>query len=158
MTGPEADRLLVLLERLVGACERIAARSEAANTGGGKRGRRAARLTGEVESGASGETCDEQAGDELHLPGEVGTARAAEILGVSKDTVLAYREKGILPFRDLAPPGSTKPVYMFPVDAVVRLRTTYQTEGPAPAVPREPHRRKVSGRRKYKHLVIDDEA
>jgi hypothetical protein len=93
--------------------------------------------------------------DGLGLPEEVSTAQAAEILGVSKDTVLAYRERGLLPFRDLAPPGGSKPVYMFPLAAVLELRTAYQTEQPAPATPKEPTRR-AKGQRKYKHLDLDD--
>jgi hypothetical protein len=91
-----------------------------------------------------------------NLPEEVSTAQAAKILRVSKDTVLAYRQKGLLPFRNLAPPGSTKPVYAFPLEAVVKLRTTYQTEQPAPAKQAEPTRRSVKGQRKYKHLDLDD--
>jgi hypothetical protein len=90
------------------------------------------------------------------LPAEVGTAQAAKILGVSKDTVLAYRAKGILPFRNLAPPGSTKPAYMFPLAAVVKLRTTYEEEQPPFRVQAEPSRRRVKGRQKYKHLDLDD--
>jgi hypothetical protein len=90
------------------------------------------------------------------LPEEVGTARAAALLGVSRDTVLEYRRKGLLPFRDLAPPGSSKPSYLFPLDAVVKLRTAYQTEEPAQDLPHEPRRRTVKGRRQFKHLIIDE--
>jgi hypothetical protein len=89
------------------------------------------------------------------LPAEVSTAQAAEILGVSKDTVLAYRQKGLLPFRDTAPPGSSKPAYLYPMKAVVKLRTGYQTEQAAPTVPAESPRRQVKGERKYKHLDVD---
>ena len=95
---------------------------------------------------------------ESRLPREVSTAEASEILGVSKDTLLEYKRKGLLPFRNLAPPGSTKPVYMFPLDAVVQLRTTYQTEEPAPAVPHEPPRQGAKGRGQFKHLIIDEDA
>jgi len=90
------------------------------------------------------------------LPEEVSTVQAADILGVSKDTVLAYRQKGLLPFRDLAPPGSTKPIYMFPLEAVVKFRTTYQTEQPAPRQQNMPPRRRVKGERRYKHLDFGD--
>lgn len=92
------------------------------------------------------------------LPQEVTTAQAAEILGVSKDTVLVYRARGLLPARNIAPPGSTKPIYMFPRDAVVSIRTTYDTEQPAPSQPREPTRRRMKGENKYKHLRLDEEA
>jgi hypothetical protein len=131
------DRLHVLLERLTAAAERIA-------------------LLLETHSQHSGR--QETTPLPINLPEEVSTAQAARILGVSKDTVLAYREKGLLPFRNLAPPGSTKPVYVFPLEAVVKLRTTYQTEQPASPVQAEPARRRVKGRRKYKHVVLDEEA
>lgn len=93
----------------------------------------------------------------LQLPPEVSTAQAAKILGVGKDRVLAYKKKGLLPYRDIASPGSTRPIYKFPLDAVVKMRTTYQTDEPAPEVPREVPRRAVKGQRKYKHLILDDE-
>ena len=79
----------------------------------------------------------------------------AEILGVSKDTVLIYREKGLLPYRDIAPPGSTKPIYMYPLDAVVKMRTAYQTDQPAPRQQKEQPRRHVKGERRYTHLDLD---
>lgn len=152
MDGLDADRLVNLLQRLVAACERIAGHvsCDPAVSGGGRRARPAAADTGPaVEAPASV--------DALRLPVEVSTAQAAEILGVSKDTVLEYKRKGLIPYRDLAPPGSTKPVFMYPLDAVVGLRTSYQTDAPAPEVPREPSRRSVKGRRKFKHLVINDD-
>jgi hypothetical protein len=90
------------------------------------------------------------------LPEEVSTAEAAEILGVSKDTVLAYRARGLLPSRNLAPPGSTKPLYAFPLAEVTKLRTGYQVETPDDAPRQEVPRRRVKGRRKFKHLDLDD--
>jgi hypothetical protein len=48
------------------------------------------------------------------LPQEVGTGQAAKILGVSKDTVLEYRARGVLPFRNTAPPGSVSPKFSLP--------------------------------------------
>jgi hypothetical protein len=157
MVGLDADRLMALLDRLVAACERIADLSEAARPGGRKRRRGSPGAPVEVEPVAVHEVEGGSPGNP-QLPAEVGTARAAEILGVSKDTVLEYKRKGLLPFRDLAPPGSTKPIYMYPLDAVVRLRTTYQTEEQADNVPRDPPRRRVKGRREFKHLILDEEA
>jgi hypothetical protein len=156
MNGLDADQLVTLLQRLVAACERIAGHvsCDPATARGGRKAHPAAAEAGPaVDAPASV--------DALQLPAEVSvsTAQAAEILGVSRDTVLEYKRKGLLPYRDLAPPGSTKPVFMYPLDAVVGLRTSYQTDDPAPKVPREPSRRSVKGRRKFKHLVIkDDEA
>jgi hypothetical protein len=100
-----------------------------------------------------GPTADQPAG--ATLPDEVGTGQAAKLLGVSKDTVLAYREKGLLPFRDLAPPGSSRPDYRYPLTAVLELRTRYEVAEPPPApAPKEPPRRREKGARKYKHLDL----
>ena len=93
----------------------------------------------------------------LTCPPEVGTLAAAKILGVSKDTVLKLREAGVLPYRNAAPPGSTRPVFRFPLDAVLKLRGGYQTEVPAPRRPKGPPRRRAGGGRKYKHLDLDDD-
>src|SRR5215472_5208034 len=76
---------------------------------------------------------------------EVRTPEAAKILGVSKDTVLKLREAGVLPFRNAAPPGSTRPVFRFPLDAVLKLRGGYHTEVPAPRGPKAPPRRRAAG-------------
>lgn len=75
------------------------------------------------------------------LPREVSTEEAAIILGVSKDTVLKLRSSGVLPFRNAAPPGSTRPAYRFPLEAVVKLRMTYDTEEQTPDFPKEGPRR-----------------
>jgi len=92
----------------------------------------------------------------LSRPEEVGTAEAAEILGVSKDTVLAYREKGLLPSRNLAPPGSSRPIFMFPLADVMKLRTGYDFEGPDDTPRPETTRRRGKGRCKFELLDLDD--
>jgi hypothetical protein len=91
----------------------------------------------------------------LTCPPEVGTLAAAKVLGVSKDTVLKLREAGALPYRNAAPPGSSRPVFRFPLDAVLKLRGGYQTEVPAPRGPKGPPRRRAAGERQYKHLDLD---
>lgn len=91
------------------------------------------------------------------LPKEVSTEEAAAILGLSKDTVLKLRAAGLLEFRNAAPPGSSRPVYRFLLEAVVRLRTSYETDEPTPRLPKEPLRRRIrSGEKKYKHVKLDD--
>ena len=90
------------------------------------------------------------------LPREVSTGQAAKILEVSKDTVLKYRDSGQLPSRNVSSPGSSRPVFRFPLDAVVALRTSYEKVEPSAIAPREPPRRAVKGRKKYKHLDIGD--
>lgn len=89
------------------------------------------------------------------LPKEVSTEEAAAILGVSKDTVLKLRASGLLEFRNAAPPGSSRPVYRYPLESVVRLRTSYETDDPIPAMPREQPRRTVKGKRLYKYIDYD---
>ena len=71
-------------------------------------------------------------------------------------TVLKLREAGVLPYRNAAPPGSARPVFRFPLDAVLNLRSSYRTEEPAPRAPKDHPRRRVKGDRKYKHLRLDD--
>ena len=89
------------------------------------------------------------------LPREVSTEEAATILGLSKDTVLKLRAAGMLEFRNAAPPGSSRPVYRFLLESVVRLRTSYETDEPTPEIPRQPTRRAVKGKRKYKYIDYD---
>ncbi len=89
------------------------------------------------------------------LPKEVSTEEAATILGLSKDTVLKLRAAGLLEFRNAAPPGSSRPAYRFLLDSIVRLRTSYETDEPTPKIPRQPTRRAVKGKRKYKYIDYD---
>lgn len=88
------------------------------------------------------------------MPREVSTDEAAVILGVSKDTVLKVRSSGLLPFRNAAPPDSSRPASRFPLEAVVRLRTTYNTDEPTPDFPKERPRR-VRKRKLYKCIDYD---
>ncbi len=91
------------------------------------------------------------------LPEEVSTEDAAKILGQSKDTVLKYRESGLLEFRNAAPPDSTRPVFRFTLQSVLNLRKSYETNEPAPRFPKESPRRRVSPQaRKYKHVKLED--
>ena len=89
------------------------------------------------------------------VPKEVSTEEAAEILGLSKDTVLKFRAAGLLQYRNAAPPGSTRPVYRFLLDSVLHLRTSYDTDEPTPESPRESQRRVAKGKRKYKFIDYD---
>jgi hypothetical protein len=89
------------------------------------------------------------------VPEEVGTERAAEILRCSKDTVLRYKDTGLLEYRNIAPPGSSRPVFAFSLESVITLRTSYERDEPVARLPKEPQRRRVTDERKYKHLRID---
>jgi hypothetical protein len=144
------------LERFTAAVERITAPGPSESAATNRRGRRTQLRPGQCQSGTTEGAEEDDRSDHNDMPREVSTAQAAEILGVSKDTVIAYKRKGLLPFRNLAAPGSTKPMFAFPWDAVIQLRTTYQTEQPAPPMPKEPQRRRVKGRRQFKHLDLDD--
>src|SRR5262249_8387409 len=75
------------------------------------------------------------------LPAEASTKEAALILGCSKDTVLTYKEGGLLEWRDIAPPGSSRPVYRFALPSVLALRSSYNVDEPLPCRPPEPQRR-----------------
>ncbi|MGE3806203.1 MAG: hypothetical protein AB7K24_16150 [Gemmataceae bacterium] len=90
------------------------------------------------------------------VPDEVSTAQAAKILGVSKDTVLLYKNYGLLEYRNLASPTSSRPVYAFTLRSVLAIRTSYSTDEPTPRQPKEPTRRTAKGKRVFKHLRIDD--
>lgn len=92
-----------------------------------------------------------------NLPEEVGTAQAAKILGVSKDTVLKLKASGLFEYRNTAPPDSSRSVYVFTLRSVMELRTSYERDEPAPALPKEPRRRMVRGDKKYKHLRLTED-
>jgi len=94
--------------------------------------------------------------DENGLPREVSTAEAAKILGVSKDTVLKLKSAGLLEYRNTGSPDSCRPVFAFPLRAVIELRTTYDRDVPVARQRPDPSRRLVKGERKYKHLNLDD--
>lgn len=93
--------------------------------------------------------------EDVEPPKEVGTAEAADILGVSKDTVLKLKAAGLLEYRNTAPPESSRPVFAFTLRSVMELRTAYTRDELVPRRPKEPPRRGIKGRRKYKHLNID---
>jgi hypothetical protein len=95
----------------------------------------------------------------LELPEEVGTERASEILGVSKDTLVGYLKEGRLPYRDIALRSSSRPVFRIPLAAVLEMRTGHEVaEPPTAPLPREPVRRRAkAAREKYKHLDAGDD-
>jgi hypothetical protein len=94
-------------------------------------------------------------------PKEVNVRKAATMLGVSRDTVLAYIRAGLLKARDKAVPGSSRPVYAILLESVLALRNSYETQRPAsdPRVPESKRRRgkraKGAANGKYPHLGIE---
>lgn len=91
------------------------------------------------------------------LPEEVTTAQAGSILGVTKDTVLKFKDDGLLQYRNAAPPSSSRPIFLFSLQSVLILRTTYRAESPTPFHKAEGPRRAVKGQRKYKHLRLAED-
>ena len=49
--------------------------------------------------------------ERLELPPELSLAKAAEVLGVDKKTVLRHMHDGILEWRNIAPPSSSRPTF-----------------------------------------------
>jgi hypothetical protein len=70
---------------------------------------------------------------------------------------LKLREEGLLPYRNAAPPICTRPVSRFLLEAVLKLRTDYQTEKPNQPMRTETQRRRVKGASGYKHLKLGDD-
>ncbi len=89
------------------------------------------------------------------MPKEVSTEEAAKILGLTKDTVLKFRAAGLLQYRNTAPPGSSRPVYRFLLESVLKLRTSYEMADSTPQSPRQPQRRVTGGKRRYKFIDYD---
>jgi hypothetical protein len=90
------------------------------------------------------------------VPAEVRTAQAARILGVSKDTLLRLKDEGLLEYRNVAPPSSSRPIYAFTLRSVMELRTNYQVDVPSLPLRQVPRRQAVKGPRRYKHLDVGD--
>jgi hypothetical protein len=88
------------------------------------------------------------------LPPEVSTAEAAKILGVSKDTVLKLKDDGMLEYRNAASPNSSRPIFLFSLQSVLAVRTTYRTDSPAPHQKSESPRRQAAPTKKFKHLRL----
>lgn len=96
------------------------------------------------------------------LTPELSTVEAAEMLRVSKDTVLRLKRAGLLEYRNAAPPTSARPIFRFTLASVKAIRNTYTTDIPPEQQRREERRRKVRvGRRntdnQARHFVVDDD-
>ena len=66
------------------------------------------------------------------LPPEVSLAEAARIANCDKKTVLRYLNDGLLEWRNIAPPSSSRPTYRVRLSSIIALRTTYRYGPPAP--------------------------
>ena len=92
----------------------------------------------------------------LYLPEEVSLKQAAEILGVSKDTVLKLKNEGVLQVRNAAPPTSSRPVYRFKLESVTAYRTAYVQEVPSSRRRTEPKRHTSKTCKQFRHFHHDD--
>ena len=68
--------------------------------------------------------------DGLALPQEVSLADAAIIANCDKKTIIRYMQDGLLEWRNIAPPSSSRPTYRLKLASVVALRTAYHRETP----------------------------
>ena len=62
----------------------------------------------------------------LDLPPEVSLAEAARIANCDKKTVIRYLQDGLLEWRDIAPPSSSRPTYRIKLASILALRTGYR--------------------------------
>jgi len=91
-----------------------------------------------------------------NYPAEVSAKEAGRILGCSKDTVLKFKDAGLLEYRNLASPNSSRSRYRFRRESAEKLRTEYQIDLQTPPTPKEPRRRRVRESRpnEFKHLRL----
>ncbi len=81
--------------------------------------------------------------ESLRLPAELSLAEAATVLGVDKKTVLRYMRDGVIEWRNIAPPSSSRPTFRVKLESALKLRTAYTSE---PAEARDRPGRKQSTR------------
>lgn len=81
------------------------------------------------------------------LPPEVSLIEAAHLLGVDKKTVIKYIRGGLLEWRNIAPPTSSRPTFRIKLDSVVNLRTHYSTGMVRGPLPRPSRQRRVTPQR-----------
>jgi hypothetical protein len=97
----------------------------------------------------------------LDLPREVSLAEAATIANCDKKTIVRYMQDGLLEWRNIAPPSSSRPTYRLKLASVVALRTAYCHESPVrhhrvdePAPTIRPLSRPAAGDHQFKHVRL----
>lgn len=70
--------------------------------------------------------------ERLDLPKELSLSQAAELLGVDKKTVARYIRDGVLEWRNIAPPSSSRPTFRIKLESALRFRTRYTTDPKQP--------------------------
>jgi hypothetical protein len=81
----------------------------------------------------------EGASGNLALPPEVSLAEAARIANCDKKTVIRYLRDGVLQWRNIAPPSSSRPTYRIRLDTVLAIRTTYRSGHSHTGLKSDPH-------------------
>ena len=109
--------------------------------------------THQQKSSPSGSRMDDILGS---LPTELSTEEVAQVLGCSKDTVLKLKQDGMLEYRNVAPPTSSRPVYRFTFESVRALRTSYSRDVPEIAGSQDSVRRSRRQKRQFKHFKFVD--
>lgn len=96
---------------------------------------------------------------QLDLPPEVSLAEAATIANCDKKTIIRYMRDGLLEWRNIAPPSSSRPTYRVKLASVIGLRTSYQQGNPIRGHRVDDHSPKApqprgcaAGRHQFKHV------
>jgi len=92
----------------------------------------------------------DSAGAELKLPPEVSLAEAARIANCDKKTVIRYIKDGVLEWRNIAPPSSSRPTYRIKLASLLAMRTAYHFGDP-----RRDHRRDADLNRAKQRSTAD---
>jgi hypothetical protein len=66
--------------------------------------------------------------ESLRLPPELSLGEAAVVLGVDKKTVLRYMRDGVIEWRNIAPPSSSRPTFRIKLESALKFRTAYTSE------------------------------
>jgi hypothetical protein len=91
--------------------------------------------------------------ERLELPQELSLTDAAAMLGVDKKTVIRYMHDGVLEWRDIAPPSSSRPTYRIKLASALKLRTHYTSE-PEQPVERPPRQQKTTRQYQSRYVRI----
>jgi hypothetical protein len=99
--------------------------------------------------------------DGVDLPREVSLAEAATIANCDKKTIIRYMQDGLLEWRNIAPPSSSRPTYRLKHASVVALRTAYRRENPVsnhhvddPASRIRPLPKPAPSQQQFKHIRL----
>jgi hypothetical protein len=87
-------------------------------------------------------------------PPEVGVGEAAKLLDVDAKTVRRYIADGVLPYRNIAPPSSSRTAYRLRLADVMAMRMSYRIDQPAETPLAKPCRRAAAAPTTFKHITM----